>query len=199
KSGTDTDALALQADLAIAKSDGVDSVVPGNPDTYTIAVTNNGPSTVNSVTLSDTIPNALLNPVFGTPSSGSFNTTSEVRTVTLASGASATITLAGTIDPAATGSITNTVTVSPPSRVSDISAGKNTATDTDPLSPQADLAIAKSDGVTSVVPGPTATYTTPFPNTTLFRSNSVTLSDTIPNALLNPVFGTPSSGTFNTT
>src|SRR5262249_56205010 len=111
KSGTDTDALALQADLAIAKSDGVDSVVPGNPDTYTIAVTNNGPSTVNSVTLSDTIPNALLNPVFGTPSSGSFNTTSEVWTVTLASGASATITLAGTIDPIASASCRAPLTV----------------------------------------------------------------------------------------
>src|SRR5262249_29155338 len=127
--------------LAIAKSDGVTSVVPGTTDTYTITVTNSGPSTVNSVTLSDTIPNALLNPVFGTPSSGTFNTTSEVWTVTLASGASATITLAGTIDPAATGSITNTVTVSPPSGVSDTNTANNTATDTDtiaPLSPLAD-------------------------------------------------------------
>src|SRR5262249_6166152 len=127
--------------LAIAKSDGVTSVVPGTTDTYTITVTNSGPSTVNSVTLSDTIPTALLHPVFGTPSSGSFNTTNGLWTVTLASGSSATMTLAGTIDPAATGSITNTVTVTAPSGVSDTNTANNTATDTDtiaPLSPLAD-------------------------------------------------------------
>jgi uncharacterized repeat protein (TIGR01451 family) len=41
-------------------------------DVYTIVVTNNGPSTVSSVTLTDTIPAALLNPSFG-PSAGIYD------------------------------------------------------------------------------------------------------------------------------
>jgi uncharacterized repeat protein (TIGR01451 family) len=43
-------------DLAVTKDDGKTSVAPGTPDTYTIVVTNNGPSTVSSVTLTDTPP-----------------------------------------------------------------------------------------------------------------------------------------------
>ena len=43
-SATDTDTLTPQADLAITKSDGVTSVAPGQPTTYTIVVSNNGPS-----------------------------------------------------------------------------------------------------------------------------------------------------------
>src|SRR5262249_57815601 len=124
-----------------------------------ITVTNNGSSTVSSVNLTDTIPAALLNPVFGAPSSGSYVPSTGVWTVTLATGQSATITLSGTIDPAATGSITNTVTVSPPNGVTDTHTANNTATDTHTLTPQADLAVAKTDGVTSVVPGTTDTYT----------------------------------------
>jgi uncharacterized repeat protein (TIGR01451 family) len=45
---------------------------PGTADVYTIVVTNNGPSTVSSVTLTDTIPAALLNPSFG-PSAGIYD------------------------------------------------------------------------------------------------------------------------------
>ena len=44
--------------------------MPGTPDTYTITVSNAGPSTVSSVNLTDAVPAALLNPVFGTPSRG---------------------------------------------------------------------------------------------------------------------------------
>ena len=57
-------------DLSITMDDGVTTVVPGTLNTYTITVTNNGPDPVTSVTLTDTIPGALLNPTFGTPSAG---------------------------------------------------------------------------------------------------------------------------------
>ena len=42
---TDTDSLDPQATLAITKTDGVTSVVAGTTDTYTIVVSNSGPST----------------------------------------------------------------------------------------------------------------------------------------------------------
>jgi hypothetical protein len=68
--------------------------------------------------------------------------------LSLATGESATITLSGTIDPAATGSLTNTVTVAPPNGVTDNNAANNTATDTDTLTPQADLSLTNSGPVT---------------------------------------------------
>src|SRR5262249_56549959 len=135
--GNDTEALAAQADLAIAKSDGVDSVVPGTPDTNTITETNRGRNWIKGVSFTDPIPTALLNPVF-TPSSGSFNTTNGLWTVTLASGSSATMTLASTIDTSATHSLTNTVRRPVPSEDSDTNTANNTPTNTDPWSAQAD-------------------------------------------------------------
>jgi trimeric autotransporter adhesin len=46
----------MSADLKVINTDNAASVVPGTVDTYTITVTNNGPDTVSSVTLTDTIP-----------------------------------------------------------------------------------------------------------------------------------------------
>ena len=44
--GTQVSLVSGPADLSITKTDGVTTVVPGTTDTYTITVTNNGPSTV---------------------------------------------------------------------------------------------------------------------------------------------------------
>src|SRR5207247_72321 len=112
------------------------------------------------VILTDTLPPQLLNPVFGTPSAGSYNSTSGVWSgLTLATGQSVTITLSGTIDPAATGNMTNSVHVAPPVGVTDTDLTNNDATDTDTLTPQADLAAAKTDGKLTAVPGTSDTYT----------------------------------------
>src|SRR5439155_1040352 len=122
---TDDDTIGSQADLSIAKTDGKASVVPGTSDTYTITLTNNGPSTVSSVTLVDTVPAALLSPVF-TPSVGSYNSGTGAWTgLSLASGQSVTLTLSGTVSATATGTIVNTVTVSPPAGVTDTVPGNN--------------------------------------------------------------------------
>src|SRR5262249_1994323 len=136
------------------KTDGKTTVVAGTSNTYTITGTNNGPSTVTSVTLTDTIPPQLLNPVFGTPSAGSYNAATGVWSgFSLATGQSVSITLTGTVDPAASGSITNTAHVEPPPGVTDTNPNNNTSTDTDTILRQADLAVAKTDGKTSVVAG----------------------------------------------
>jgi uncharacterized repeat protein (TIGR01451 family) len=195
-SATDTSTAAPVADLSIAKTNNVTSVVPGTTTTYTITVSNAGPSTVSSVTVIDTLPAALLNPVF-TPSTGTYNSGTGAWTgLSLATGQSVTLTLTGTVDPTATGSITNTVMVSPPPGVTDPNPNNDTDTDTDPLIPTADLSIAKTNNVTSVVPGTTTTYTITVSNAGPSTVNSVTVVDTLPGALLNPVF-TPSTGSYN--
>src|SRR5437667_199738 len=57
--GTDTDAITRVADLSATKSDGVASVVAGTSTTYTITVTNGGPSSVTGATVSDVLPAGL--------------------------------------------------------------------------------------------------------------------------------------------
>jgi uncharacterized repeat protein (TIGR01451 family) len=158
-SSTDSDTATPQADLAVAVTDGKTTVVPGTSNTYTITVTNNGPSTVSSLTLTDTIPAALLNSSF-TPSVGAYDSVTGLWSgLSLASGQNVTMTLTGTIDPNATGSLSNTVTVAPPSGTTDSNSANDSFTDNDTLTPQADLAVTMTDGVTTVAPGASITYT----------------------------------------
>jgi uncharacterized repeat protein (TIGR01451 family) len=104
----------MSADLRVTITDGVTSVVPGTGDAYAITVTNNGPDTVSSVTLTDTIPAALSSASFA-PSVGTYDVASGAWSgLSLASGQSVSITLSGVVDPHATGTISNTVTVAPP-------------------------------------------------------------------------------------
>ena len=53
---TDTDTLTAQATLAITKTDGVTSVTAGTTDTYTVVVSNTGPSDASNLSVVDTLP-----------------------------------------------------------------------------------------------------------------------------------------------
>jgi uncharacterized repeat protein (TIGR01451 family) len=132
-SATETPQVAGQADLRVTLTDGVTTVVPGTSDTYTITVSNNGPDTVSSLALTDTVPAALLNATFGSPSAGSYDPSSGLWSgLSLASGQSVFITLSGVIG-IATGTLTNTATVAPPAGTTDPDPPNNTATDTNTL------------------------------------------------------------------
>src|SRR5438309_2146943 len=55
-SASDTDQLTPRNDVRVTKTDHLSSVVPGTSTTYTIEVTNSGPSTATSLTVSDPLP-----------------------------------------------------------------------------------------------------------------------------------------------
>ena len=93
---------------------------------------------------------------------------------------SVTITLTGTVDPSATGSLTNRVRVAPPPGVTDPNPGNNTDTDTDTLTPEADLSIMKTDGATSVVPGTSTTYTIVVSNAGPSAVSGAAVLDSVP-------------------
>ncbi len=175
--------LTRVADLAVVKTDGTATYVPGTPATWTITVTNNGPSSVSSLTLVDSLPLALSSPVF-TPSAGSYNPATGAWTgLSLAAGQSVTITVSGIVAPSATGPLVNTATVAPPVGVTDPNPTNDTSTDTDGADPQADLSITKTDGVTTVVPGSGVTYTIVASNAGPSAVTGATVSDTFPATL----------------
>src|SRR5438477_99721 len=107
--------------------------------------TNSGPSTVTSITVTDPVPGILTSPVF-TPSVGSYLPGTGTWTgLSLAPGQVATLTLVGTFSATASGTLTDPHSF-PTRRSSDLpTPGNNTATDSDPLTPQADLSITKSN------------------------------------------------------
>jgi len=185
-SATDTDTLTPRADLAITKTDGQVSEVPGTAVTYTIVATNPGPSTVTGGTVTDSFPAAIAGVTWScAPSAGSACAPSGgpgavSAVVTLLPGGTATISATGTIAPTATGTLVNTATLGAPAGFTDPSLANNSATDTDTLTPTADLAVTKTDGQATAVPGTAVTYTITASNAGPSVSGTATVTDNFP-------------------
>lgn len=171
----------INADLSVTTTDGQATAVPGEPVTYTIAVSNSGPDAVPVVHVLDDFPAALAgttwtcvaSPGSSCAAAGSGDIDDFAM---LAANGTATYTATGTVSTAATGSLTNTATVMP----SDPNASNNTATDVDTLGPEADLAITKTDSADPVSPGDPLTYTLTFTNNGPSDATGVTVVDTLP-------------------
>ncbi|MGB5065411.1 MAG: DUF11 domain-containing protein, partial [Candidatus Competibacter sp.] len=106
------------ADLAITKTDGVTTATPGSSVTYTITASNAGPSNATGATVADTFPATLSCTWTCSGAGGGTCTASGASnindTVNLPSGGSATYTAACSIGVSATGTLSNTATVSAP-------------------------------------------------------------------------------------
>ena len=126
-----TTTLTQQNDVAISKA-GPTSAVAGSTVTYTMNVTNNGPSTATAVSVVDTLPAGAVfvsgtsligSTTAGTVASGTSNT-ANVTIPTLAPGETAVVTILATAPTTAPSNVTNTVTVT---ATNDTAAGNNTA------------------------------------------------------------------------
>lgn len=161
-SATDTDTLTPQADLSITKTNGQDTTIPGNSTAYTIVVSNNGPSSANGTTIQDNFPTKLTGVTWSrTASGGTCPSTgsSDINcTIDLPPGSSVTFTVTGTVNPDETGTLVNTASLNPAGGVTDTSSNNDIATDSDTLTPQADLSITKTNTQVSPVPGTSTTY-----------------------------------------
>jgi uncharacterized repeat protein (TIGR01451 family) len=200
-SATDTDTLVPTADLSITKTDGATSEVPGTSVTYTITVTNNGPSDAPGTTVADTFPGILTGVSYTSVAAGGAtgNTTGPANgdindTLSLPSGSSVTYTVNATVSASATGNLTNTATVTEGAGVTDPSQGNNSATDTDTLTPEADLSITKTDGSASAVPGTPVTYTITVTNNGPSDAPGTTVADTFPGTLSGVTFTSVAAG-----
>ncbi|MEQ1644850.1 MAG: hypothetical protein ABL959_15480, partial [Pyrinomonadaceae bacterium] len=173
------------ADLSITKTDGVATAVPGGSVTYTITASNAGPTGVTGATVADTFPASLTATWTCVGAGGGTCTAAGAGnindTVNLPAGGSVTYTASATISASATGSLVNTATVS--SATTDPNPANNSATDTDTLTPQANLGITKTDGVASVTAGGSTTYTITASNAGPSNATGATVADTFPAAI----------------
>src|SRR5262249_52256916 len=96
----------------------------------------------------------------------------------LVPGSPITYTFTVRIDSAATGTLTNTATVSVPP--GDSTPGDNTASDSDNLAPQSDASITVSDNGASAVPGTSTTYTIVVTNNGPSTATGLTVSNPVP-------------------
>ena len=128
------------ADLSISKDNGLPSVKPGDPVTYVIQVGNAGPDDATGATVTDNFPPELTGVTWTcSASSGSSCTAAGTGaisdTVTLLTAGVLTYTVDAVVAASATGTLTNTASVSPPAGLLDPNPNNNSATDSDPIVP----------------------------------------------------------------
>lgn len=170
-------------DLQIDCQDGTDPVIAGESLTYTIHVTNNGPSTATSVSVTDVLP-ANLTYVSSTSTQGIVSHSSGTVVANLGSldtGETAVITLEVHVASGAISAIVNSPTVSAAEDDSD--ASNNSVTQTTAVDRLVDLSIAKTDQPVAVPNDGHLTYTLTISNAGPSDATGVSLSDLLPNTV----------------
>lgn len=154
-----------EVDLQITKTDGVTQVRPGDTVTYTIVVTNAGPSDVVGARVTDTFSGLPLNNVtFTSTTTGTVTGNSATGSnniddvVNMAAGSTITYTVTGTVADTAETSLDNTANVAPPQGTVERNPNNNTADDSDVILQEVDLAVTKTNTSATVVPGSPTTY-----------------------------------------
>ncbi len=197
-SDSETTTVNRQVDVRVTKTDSADPVIAGNQLTYTIIVTNDGPSTATNVVMTDALPTGVSF-VSGTSTAGTVTNASGTVTAnigTLNPGATATVTVVGAVAGTVRGTLTNTATVT--RTETDTNAANNTATATTVVNPQLDLTITKTDAVDPVAPGGTVVYTIVVTNSGPSTATNVRVTDTLPSQLTF-ASGSATAGTVNNT
>ncbi|RAJ31875.1 DUF7507 domain-containing protein [Pedobacter cryoconitis] len=184
---TDTDNTNINRtiDFGVNKTASPATGIPGETLTYTITLTNNGPSTLlttDVLQLTDNLPAGFTANTYAAASGTYTSSNGNWTGLTLASGQSTTLTITGKIAVSATGSLSNTATVTPPTGITDPTPGNNTSTTTTNLTAKPVLTITKM-GAAGLTAGNTATYTLNISNTGSSNAAGASITDIIPAAL----------------
>ncbi|HEY3760509.1 MAG TPA: tandem-95 repeat protein [Verrucomicrobiae bacterium] len=162
------------ADLAIGKS-ALASVIATSNLSYTISVTNFGPSTASTITVTDTLPAGVT----FVSATGSGTTNNGVATWNLASlAANATTNFTLIVTAPVSGTLTNTASVTSPT-VDPVTTNNVSPPVTTTVTPLADLAIGKS-GAGAVVATSNLSYTISVTNFGPSVASTITVTDTLP-------------------
>ena len=186
------------ADLQIIKSHTGNFALNQNSN-YTLSVSNVGQTASSgTITVTDTLPTGLTYVSASSTAIGSNNwsclaagqTVTCINTGSLAVNASSTITL--TVKPTVTGTITNQATVT---NTSDTNNANNSSSDPTIINNLVDLSITKTDGLITINPSGSITYTITVTNlsTTISVSNAP-VTDDVPTAITNVSWTCSTSG-----
>ena len=169
-----------QIDLTIDKSDNPDPVIAGEDLTYTLIVTNNGPSDATGVTVVDTLPPQVSFRNVDSSQGSALADGQQVRANLgdVASGASATIEIAVGVSAAARGTLLNVVEVT--GNETETNPDNNRDEEPTQINPLIDLSIEKSDNPDPVVGGQELTYDLTVTNHGPSDATGVIVTDNLP-------------------
>ncbi|MEB3181480.1 MAG: hypothetical protein VKL59_20965 [Nostocaceae cyanobacterium] len=199
--------LISEADLQIVKTLTTNPVIAGSPVTYTITVTNAGPSNARNARVVDPLPPELSGTTWtcavttGTGACATPSGTGSIdSTVNLNSGAVATFTITGGILPTATGNLSvNTATVNRPPDLTDPNPRNNTSSagpapilpnPVQPIGTKSVRIVNDADNSGTPTTGDTLEYTITYTNTSEVPVTDFLATDAIDTNALSFVNGT---------
>ncbi|MCW5848657.1 MAG: DUF11 domain-containing protein, partial [Anaerolineae bacterium] len=174
-SATDTNTLTPRTDLVITQVAQPNPAVAGLPLTYTLTITNNGPSTANGVVVTDSLPSGVT--LLSAPGcTGTTNLTCALGT--LQPHVPVTIAIHVFVDPSRRGSLVNTAGVS--GTETDPVPANNINTMTTTVIARSDLVVSQSFSPQPVVKFIPFTMSLVVTNNGPSTATGVTLIDTLP-------------------
>ena len=176
---TEPTAVIARADLTVTKSDSPDPVPAGSTLTYSVMVTNGGPSDAQDVVATDTLPAGMT--LLAT--NGCAEDPAGVPTCslgTIAAGASASYTAVVRVDAGTPDGTVRTNSVSASSSTTDPDTANNSTSEDTTVITRADLSVRKSDSPDPVIAGTNLTYTVAVINAGPSDAQDVTVTDTLP-------------------
>jgi len=180
------------SDLAVGLFDAPDPVLLGEPLTYTVSVTNNGPSIASGVTITNTFPiSALIQSASSSQGNAVISGNLVILSVgSLTNGGRATGTIV--VTPGAEGTLFATATAK--ANQVDPQIANNTVTNQTIVGPAADLVVTMSDTPDPVVVRSNWTYTITVTNNGPSAASSTIVNHSLPSGVT-LVSSTTSSGT----
>jgi uncharacterized repeat protein (TIGR01451 family) len=187
--------VAASADLSLTKAATPTPVDAGAPLTYTLDVTNHGPSTAAAVRVTDPLPSGLtLTSATASRGTCAGGPPIECNLGALANGEQIVVTIVATVSPSLNPSITpvltNTAGVS--SSTDDPDPLNNTASATTPTAVQADISVIK-EGPPTEIAGNRMVYTVVVTNNGPSDAQDVAITDPMPVGL-STISAAPSQG-----
>jgi uncharacterized repeat protein (TIGR01451 family) len=181
---TDTNTPVPQTDLAVSKADTPDPVAAGETLTYTIVITNYGPSDASGITVTDTLPiGTIYNGASGSGWVCNYNDGVVTCTTSpLPVGAAPDILISVTA-PLTGGLIVNSATVG--ATTSDPDATNNVTTTGTLVTATVDLELTKTGVPATVAQGQQVTYTLTYTNSGPGAATGLIITDIVPVTLTN--------------
>ena len=199
-SATATSTAGQSSDLGVTVVASPATPIVGTTVTYTITITNNGPSLATGAKLLDAFSSAYASVTFTSVAAGGAtgNTASGTgdlsETLTLPPGASAVYTVSAKLSPQVTGLVTNSARVSPPAGVSDGNPANDLATASVTVLPQANVSIEVSPNAIAGIIGQPTTFTVVVTNSGPSGASGVTIAGVLPKGLSNVSFTSTQGG-----
>ena len=174
------------ADLSVTKDNGLTQIVAGTNVVYTVTVGNAaGGANIAGATFTDAVPPGMTFTSWTCTPSGTGTCTAAGSgaindLVSIPAGQSLVYSITMAVPADATGSITNTATITPPASVIDSNPANNTDDDTDPIVQTIALGISKTDNSLTYTPGGVGTYVIVVTNAGPSNATNLNFGDALP-------------------